>query len=517
MTAVIEADKCKDLGNEAYKIGNFAKAVVMYGKAIDIAFPCSDSDYDTDASSECEDGSQPDIRGILKEFPSLHIYYSNRALAQIKLENYGSAISDASKAVQLVPSFAKAYYRRGCSKVALTKYKEALRDFERCCQLSPGDGDASQRLKECKKEVQAQAFARAIATEASLAVSETIRLEEMAIPEDYKGPCFEGERPSVEFIEEMKGLFRVQKLIPAKFAYKIALESLKLLRTQPSLVEVSVGSAAQERFTVCGDVHGQYYDLLNIFEINGNPSEKNPYLFNGDFVDRGSFGVETVLTLLAYKLAFPSHMFLARGNHETQSMNRLYGFQGEIVAKYDMKLYNLFCEVFCQLPLAHVINKKVFVVHGGLFSKDDVTLAEISAIDRNREPPEAGLMAEMMWADPIAVRGRHPSKRGMGLSFGPDVTENFLKKNDLQLVIRSHEVKDNGFEIEHGGKLITVFSAPNYCDQMGNKGALIRLSFPQEKEGLAEKEIVSFDAVPHPDVRPMQYANKALFGPAFGF
>jgi serine/threonine-protein phosphatase 5 len=163
----------------------------------------------------------------MKDFPNLQIYYSNRAIAQIKLENYGSAISDASRAIELVPSFAKAYYRRGCSKVALTKYKEALRDFERCCQLCPGDADASQRLKECKKEVQAQAFARAIATEASLKVSETLRLDDMQVGEEYSGPRFEeGSRPSVEFLEGMTELFKGQKLIPAKYAYKIALESL---------------------------------------------------------------------------------------------------------------------------------------------------------------------------------------------------------------------------------------------------------------------------------------------------
>ena len=234
----------------------------------------------------------------------------------------------------------------------------------------------------------------------------------------------------------------------------------------------------------------------------------------GDFVDRGSFGVETVLTLFAYKLAYPNHMFLARGNHEAKSMNKLYGFEGEISAKYDGKLYNIFCELFCLLPLCHVINKKVFVVHGGLFSRDNVSLGDIGAIDRDREPPEEGLMAEMMWADPIAVRGRHPSKRGMGLSFGPDITERFLNHNGLQVVVRSHEVKDDGYEYEHGGKLITVFSAPNYCDQMGNKGAFLKLTFPT-LGGDARIEPVSFGAVAHPDVRAMQYANRALFGPAF--
>ena len=436
-------------------------------------------------------------------------------MANIRLENFGCAIADATKAIQLVPSFAKGYYRRGCSKVALTRYKEALKDFERCCQISPSDADAALRLKECKKEIQAQAFARAIATDMTAKPSETVKLDEMTVPSDYDGPHFEGDRPTLEFLEAMTDRFKNQKLIAPKYAYKIALGAIKLFSSEPTLREVSVGNDPADHFTICGDVHGQYYDLLRIFEMNGAPSESNPYLFNGDFVDRGSFGVETVLTMFAYKLAYPQHMFLARGNHETKSMNRLYGFEGEISAKYDAKLYNIFCELFCLLPLCHVINRKIFIVHGGLFSRDQVSLADIAAIDRDREPPEEGLMAEMMWADPISVRGRHPSKRGMGLSFGPDVTEKFLNYNDLQVVVRSHEVKDEGFEIDHGGKLITVFSAPNYCDQMGNKGAFLKVKFPRAGED-AVIEPVSFGAAPHPEVRAMQYANRALFGPAFG-
>ena len=513
-----DADKFKDLGNEAFKVANYAKAVLLYGKAIDIAIPSVDSEDEGDDLGESVPSGSDFIedRAILEKFPNLHIYFSNRALAQIKLENFGSAIADSSRAIQLVPSFAKAYYRRGCSKVALTKYKEAMKDFERCCQISPNDSDAALRLKECKKEIQAQAFARAIATESTARVSETINIEDMIVPSDYTGPRFESATPSVEFLDEMIECFKSQKLIHAKYAYKIALDAVKLLREQPTLVDITVDNGPDDHFTICGDVHGQFYDLCNIFDLNGRPSEKNPYLFNGDFVDRGSFGVETVLTLFAYKLAYPRSMFLARGNHEAKSMNRLYGFEGEITAKYDVRLYNLFCEVFCLLPLCHVVNRKIFVVHGGLFSKDNVSLADIAAIDRDKEPPEEGLMAEMMWADPIAVRGRHASKRGMGLSFGPDITEKFLNFNNLQLVVRSHEVKDNGYEVEHGGKLVTVFSAPNYCDQMGNKGAYMKVRFPVAGQD-AQIEYVSFSAVAHPDVRPMQYANRALFGPAFGF
>jgi len=146
----------------------------------------------------------------------------------------------------------------------------------------------------------------------------------------------------------------------------------------------------------------------------------------------------------------------------------------------------------------------------GFFSKDDVTLDQIRKINRECEPPDEGLMTEMLWSDPQKDKGRAASKRGVGVAFGQDVTENFLKKNDLQLVIRSHEMKEEGYEFEHSGKLITVFSAPNYCDQMGNKGAFIRLDGKTLKP-----EPISFSEVPHPPVKAMQYANPML-GQLFG-
>ena len=154
------------------------------------------------------------------------------------------------------------------------------------------------------------------------------------------------------------------------------------------------------------------------------------------------------------------------GNHETLNMNKVYGFEGEVKHKYSQQMFQLFTEVFHELPLAYCLGKKVLVVHGGLFSRDDVTLDDIRKIDRRREPPDEGLMSEILWSDPQPMPGRAPSKRGVGLSFGPDVTAKFLERNDLKLVVRSHEVKDAGYEIEADGKLITVFSAPNYCDQV---------------------------------------------------
>ena len=176
------------------------------------------------------------------------------------------------------------------------------------------------------------------------------------------------------------------------------------------------------------------------------------YRFNGDVVDRGSFSVECILLLFGFKLLYPNHLFVARGNHESETMNKIFGFEGEVKNKYSQQLYDVFAEVFEYLPLAHLIqrendNGKVIVMHGGLFNKDDVTLDDIRKVDRVRQPPEEGLMCDLLWSDPMANLGRSPSKRGVGVQFGPDVTQSFLKLNNVDYVIRSHEVKENGYEV----------------------------------------------------------------------
>uniref|UniRef100_A0A8C5TFV1 Serine/threonine-protein phosphatase n=1 Tax=Malurus cyaneus samueli TaxID=2593467 RepID=A0A8C5TFV1_9PASS len=225
----------------------------------------------------------------------------------------------------------------------------------------------------------------------------------------------------------------------------------------------SRGPCQRRKVTVCGDTHGQFYDLLNIFELNGLPSEANPYIFNGDFVDRGSFPVEVILTLFGFKLLYPDHFHLLRGNHETDNMNQIYGFEGEVKAKYTAQMFALFSEVFEWLPLAQCINGKVLIMHGGLFSEDGVTLDDIRKIERNRQPPDSGPMCDLLWSDPQPQNGCSV-KRPVGQQAGGQL-----------FIIRSHEVKPEGYEVAHDGRCVTVFSAPNYCDQMGNKGSYIHL------------------------------------------
>jgi serine/threonine-protein phosphatase 5 len=309
--------------------------------------------------------------------------------------------------------------------------------------------------------------------------------------------------------------FKNQKLIHKRYVARLLLTCKKLFEYTNSLMDIEIPTIPPEhdptvppRVTVCGDTHGQFYDVLHIFDMNGNPSSSNPYLFNGDFVDRGSFSVEVILTFLLWKIHDPSCIYLTRGNHETKNMNKIYGFEGEVKAKYDDKIFELFLEVFGHLPLAAVIGKKVFVTHGGLPTDETVMLDDIQKIKRGIEPPETGLMSDLLWSDPQPFPGKSPSKRGVGFAFGPDITEKFLQRNGLSLLVRSHEVKEEGYLVEHGGKTITVFSAPNYCDTMGNKGAFIHFDMS------LEPKFTQYAASSHPDVKPMAYS--AGMGGFFG-
>jgi serine/threonine-protein phosphatase 5 len=202
---------------------------------------------------------------------------------------------------------------------------------------------------------------------------------------------------------------------------------------------------------------GQYFDLLEIFRLNGFPTDIHSYLFNGDFVDRGSWSTEIALLLYSYKLLYPNGFFLNRGNHETDDMNRMYGFEGECRHKYNDRVFKLFSESFSALPLATLIGDKYLTLHGGLFSDDSVTLDDIRKLNRHkqRQPGQSGLMMEMLWTDPQPEEGRGPSKRGVGLQFGPDVTKRFCDKNGLKAIIRSHEVRMEGYDVEHDGRCIT--------------------------------------------------------------
>ncbi|KAF3000898.1 Palmitoyl-protein thioesterase 1 [Curvularia kusanoi] len=474
MGAKEEAIELKNKGNAAFKAHDWPTALEFYTKAIET--------YDQEPS-----------------------FYTNRAQANLKVEAYGFAVQDADKAIELDPNNVKAYYRRASANTLILKHRDALRDWKIVVKKAPSDATAKLRMIECEKIIKRDAFLKAIEVEDAPSVAEGLDVENMILESGYDGKEL-GNSMTLEFIEDMIERFKNGKKIAKKYAYKIILAVMDISRKEPTMIEHDVQDGHE--ITVCGDTHGQFFDLMNIFKLAGKPSEKHSFLFNGDFVDRGSWSTEIALLLYAYKWLYPDRFFLNRGNHETDDMNRMYGFEGECRAKYTERIFKLFSESFSLLPLATLIGKKYFVLHGGLFSDDNITLDDVRKLDRfkQRQPGQSGLMMEMLWTDPQTAPGRGPSKRGVGLQFGPDITKRFCERNGLEAIIRSHEVRMEGYEVEHDGRCITVFSAPNYCDSTSNKGAFIKIG-PDYK-----LKYTQFDAVPHPNIKPMAYASNGMQG-----
>ncbi|NXR09888.1 PPP5 phosphatase, partial [Semnornis frantzii] len=244
--------------------------------------------------------------------PSSAILYGNRSLAYLRTECYGYALADASRALQLDSKYTKGYYRRATCNMALGKFKAALRDYEMVVKVRPHDKDAKLKYQECHRVVKQKAFERAIASDQGRrSVVDSLDIEGMTIEDEYSGPKLEGGKVTLAFMQDLMEWYKEQKKLHRKCAYQILVQVKEVLAKLPTLIETTLKET--EQVTVCGDTHGQFYDLLNIFHLNGLPSEDNPYIFNGDFVDRGSFSVEVILTLFGFKLLYPDHFHLLRG------------------------------------------------------------------------------------------------------------------------------------------------------------------------------------------------------------
>ena len=235
-------------------------------------------------------------------------------------------------------------------------------------------------------------------------------------------------------------------------------KSQAIIREQKMLVEL------EAPLHVCGDIHGQYYDLLRIFEHCGYPGEYN-YLFLGDYVDRGKQSLETICLLLCYKIKYPDKVTLLRGNHESSVTNRIYGFYDECKRRYNVKLWKSFTELFNFLPVAALIDDKILCMHGGL-SPDLKSINNITEIQRPTDIPDTGLLCDLLWSDPDKEATEYDENdRGVSVIFGEKVVTDFNKKNDLDLIIRAHQVVDDGYEFFANRQLITIFSAKNYCGE----------------------------------------------------
>lgn len=417
------------------------------------------------------------------------------------------------------------------------------------------------------------------------------------VPDSYTGPRLSFPL-SVSDTNALLSAFKEQQALHARYLLQLLYETKKLLRQMPNIVHLS--TSYTKDITICGDLHGRLDDLLLIFYKNGLPSAETPYVFNGDFVDRGKKSIEVVILLFAYLLLYPDDMHLNRGNHEDHIMNLRYGFTKEVMQKYKAhgrEILQLFQDVFSLLPVATVIDGKILIVHGGISDQTDLDF--LNSVERHKvksalrlprqsleqldigqcyrqakrlrstdgsrpnssgykshktsnqrkrrsqltrqdspascsstsssssssspvlcsprtpsslsprpcpslpsipfsvhalqvpfldslsslsppSPPqherEWKQIVDILWSDPKNQDGCTPNTfRGGGCYFGPDVTQKLLLQHGLQLLIRSHECKQEGYELCHGGQVITIFSASNYYEEGSNRGAYIKM------------------------------------------
>lgn len=261
------------------------------------------------------------------------------------------------------------------------------------------------------------------------------------------------------------------------------------------LMEESNIQPVRTPVTVCGDIHGQFYDLLELFRVGGGmPTDDVNYVFLGDFVDRGYFSLETFTLLMCLKAKFPERITLVRGNHESRQITQVYGFYDECQQKYgNASVWKSCCQVFDFLALAAIIDGSVLCVHGGL-SPEIRTLDQIRVVARAQEIPHEGAFCDLVWSDPEEVETWNVSPRGAGWLFGDKVATEFNHVNGLSLIARAHQLVNEGYKYHFKNKdVVTVWSAPNYCYRCGNVASIMKLG---GDDGNLTPRFTIFQAVP---------------------
>ncbi|KAL7309465.1 3',5'-cyclic-nucleotide phosphodiesterase (PDEase) (3':5'-CNP) [Mucor circinelloides] len=305
------------------------------------------------------------------------------------------------------------------------------------------------------------------------------------------------ERSGLPDIHFLKNHFYREGRVTESQALFILEKGKELLKSENNLLEIPAP------ITVCGDIHGQYYDLMKLFEVGGDPSNTT-YLFLGDYVDRGYFSIECVLYLWSLKMWYPNTFFLLRGNHECRHLTSHFTFKIECRHKYSEKVYEACMDTFNALPLGALMNNQFLCIHGGL-SPQLVTLADFEKIDRFREPPTHGIMCDLLWADPIEEFGEETTSelfvdnrvRGCSYFYTYPAVCAFLARNNLLSIIRAHEAQDAGYRMYRRNNttafpaVMTIFSAPNYLDMYNNKAAILKY-----EDNVMN--IRQFNATPHP-------------------
>ena len=243
---------------------------------------------------------------------------------------------------------------------------------------------------------------------------------------------------------------------------------------------------------ICGDLHGQFYDLLELFKTSGGPPPDQKFIFLGDYIDRGSNSLETMELLICLKCLYPDKTILIRGNHESRNISFVYGFYDEINRKYgNSQPWKLFNEIFDLMPLCAVIDKNIFCVHGGL-SPLITTVDQIRLINRKGEIPHEGVICDLLWSDPTDENETWVfNSRGCGWMFGYKVVNEFNQINGVELICRAHQLAGEGIKYWFKDKnLVTIWSCPNYCYRCGNKAGIIKLDKNKQRTS------ITFDSVP---------------------
>jgi len=275
-------------------------------------------------------------------------------------------------------------------------------------------------------------------------------------------------------------------------AREILVEEANVQRVDPPVV-------------LCGDIHGQFHDLKELFVIGGDCPETN-YLFMGDFVDRGFYSVETFLLLLALKVRYPDRIVLIRGNHESRQITQVYGFYDECLKKYgSVNVWRYCTEIFDYLSLSALISDKIFCVHGGL-SPSIKNLDDIRGLDRKQEVPHDGPMCDLLWSDPEDIDAWGLSPRGAGYLFGREVVKKWNEVNNVNLICRAHQLIMEGYKYMFDETLVTVWSAPNYCYRCGNIASILELD-----ENLNRKFYTFKEAPPESRGVPSKTAQPTYF------
>jgi serine/threonine-protein phosphatase PP1 catalytic subunit len=283
----------------------------------------------------------------------------------------------------------------------------------------------------------------------------------------------------INLVKTLTSCFKTRTQIEQKISedelFQLTMDAGQMFMSQPPLLEINPTDAL---IAIVGDIHGQFHDLLRVFGVAGWPNDTY-FLFLGDYVDRGQFSLETIALLFAFKLLYPKTFMMLRGNHEAASINRLYGFYDDCKRRYSVKLWKSFTDTFNRMPLTAIVCQRIFCCHGGLGPDIMTTLDPLRNVLRPTDVPDTGPISDVLWSDPDnrpgteRISGWLESDRGVSYIFGADVVKQFNKAHNFDLVCRAHQVVEDGYEFFADRNLVTVFSAPNYCNETDNAGGFM--------------------------------------------